>query len=44
MEFGAQIIALNTQNIDYYTHIMKKFFLKGSAQTAGYRLKPQELP
>ena len=32
------------QHIDIYTHIMKKFFVKGSAYTAGYRLKPAVLP
>lgn len=44
MEFGAQIIALNTQKKDYYNHIMKTFFKKGSKVCKGYRLKPDELP
>ena len=39
-EVGAQIIALNTQNADHCTHLMKKYFMKGSKITAGYRLKP----
>jgi hypothetical protein len=40
MEMGAQIIALNTQNPDYSTHLMKKFFMKGFNKTAGYRSRP----
>ena len=39
-EAGAQIIALNTQSSDYYTHLMKKYFMKGSKTVTGYRLKP----
>lgn len=40
IEVGVQILALNTQTVDYYTCLMRKYFERGMNNVIGYREKP----
>ena len=39
MEQGVQIIALNSQNCDNYSILLKEFFRRGTKHCRGFRLK-----
>ena len=40
LEMGIQILALNTQTVDYPTCLLNRFFEKGNKGVIGYREKP----